>query len=507
MSDLPAHDHADQQQLRLILAALQDGVILIEPDQTISWANKAALRMHGVSAVADLGKTVSDYRIRFELRYRNRHRLPIGNYPMERVLAGEAFDEVVVEVAPAGENKALWTHRIRSLVLTDAAGLPDCLVLIINDESERFDAEERFEAAFGANPAPAVILRLSDHRYVKVNHGFLEMTGYAEEQVLEHSAYEIDVLEGAARREFAVERLQQGRTIPQMEAVLQLPGGGEKRVVVAGQPIEVGNAACMLFTFVDLEHHKLTEDALRQSEASFAAAFRLVPIPTFVAARAGCRLLLANDAFVRESGYAEAELVGRGAGELGLWANEAAGQELERRLRQDDSVRNFDMVLRTKEGSQRDCLVSAEAVTIEGKPCVLVVVQDATEHRRTEAEIVAAIEAVMQDTSWFSHVVLEKLATLRRPKAPNSGVGAELSDFPQRARDVLTLVCRGLSDPAIASELGISHNTVRNHLTALYRRTGVNSRTALVVWARERGFRGDPSRKASKAIEGPTAQS
>ncbi|WP_043839922.1 PAS domain-containing protein [Muricoccus aerilatus] len=123
MPDLPSQDQADQQQLRLILAALQDGVILINPDQTIAWANGAALRMHGVHEVTGLGATVSEYRSRFELRYRNRHSLPEGTYPMERVMAGEAFDEVVVEVAPAGENEALWTHRIRSLVLNDAAGV------------------------------------------------------------------------------------------------------------------------------------------------------------------------------------------------------------------------------------------------------------------------------------------------------------------------------------------------------------------------------------------------
>ncbi|MBL6459215.1 hypothetical protein JMJ55_28230 [Belnapia sp. T6] len=58
MSDLPAYDHADQQQLRLILAALQDRVILIEPNQHIAWANKAALKMHGVHEIAELGATV-----------------------------------------------------------------------------------------------------------------------------------------------------------------------------------------------------------------------------------------------------------------------------------------------------------------------------------------------------------------------------------------------------------------------------------------------------------------
>lgn len=503
MLNVPPHELADHGQLRLILAALQDGVILIEPDQRISWANRAALRMHGLNEVAELGATVSEYRQRFELRYRNRHRLPEGSYPMERVLAGEAFDEVLVEVAWAGESEAQWTHRIRSLVLNDATGAPDCLVLILSDESARFEAEERFETSFGANPAPAVILRLSDHRYAKVNKGFLEMTGYAEEQVIGRSAYEIDVLEGAARREFAIERLQQGRTVPQMEAVLQLPGGGERRVVVAGQPIEVGNAACMLFTFVDLEHHKLTEEALLRSEDSFAAAFRLSPLPTFAATRAGCRLMLVNDAFARESGYAAAELIGKGAGELGLWADKAAGHELERRLQRDGSVRDLDMVLRTRDAGAIDCLVSAEAVTIGNEGCVLVVAQDVSERRRSETEVVQAIEAVMRDTTWFSHMVLEKLAKLRRPNGPDCSSSTELSDLSPRVRGVLAMVCRGLDDVVIATKLGISRNTVRNHVTALYRKTGVRSRTALVVWARVRGFDGEPPRKSRLGTKTP----
>jgi len=131
------HQHADYRQLRQLVAGLTDGVILVAPDQTIAWVNRAALTMHGVGRVEELGATVSEYRARFELRYRDRHRLPPGQYPMDRVLAGEAFDEVVVEVSPAGDTKPRWTHSIRSLVLTDAAGGPDCLALILNDETER----------------------------------------------------------------------------------------------------------------------------------------------------------------------------------------------------------------------------------------------------------------------------------------------------------------------------------------------------------------------------------
>jgi PAS domain-containing protein len=199
MTDAIPRQRADRHQLQQIIAGLTEGVILIDPDQTIAWANEAALTMHGTSGLEELGATVTDYRKRFQLRYRNRHKLSAGDYPMDRVLAGEAFRDVVVEVTRAGEDEPRWVHRIRGLVLTDADGEPDCLVLVLHDSTERFDAEERFERTFAANPAPAVICRLSDLRYVKVNQGFLEMTGYAREDVNGHPVYEIDVLEGVEK--------------------------------------------------------------------------------------------------------------------------------------------------------------------------------------------------------------------------------------------------------------------------------------------------------------------
>jgi PAS domain S-box-containing protein len=477
-------------QLQLIVSGLRDGVILIEPDQTLTWANQAALRMHGVERVEDLGATVSEYRARFELRYRNKHRLPAGDYPMERVVAGEVFDEVTVEVAPAGAPEPQWTHHIRSLVLNDAAGMPDCLVLIIDDQSERYDAEQRFERTFSANPAPATILRLSDLRYIKVNRGFLEMTGYREDQVIGRSGLEIDVLENAARRELAVERLREGRTIPQMEATLQLPDGGEKLVLVAGQPIEVGNTDCMLFTFADLTARQQANRSLRHSEERFAKAFRLVATPTVVALREDCSFLSVNEAFVRESGYPETELIGRRPDDLNLWDNEEERLALEQQIKQTGSVRNHEMGLRTRNGNVLDCLVSADTVDIAGQDCVLLTVQDITERKRTEQEIVAAIEEVMKDTSWFTNVVLDKLAHLRRPGTSVAASVEEIEGLPARAKEVLALICQGLDNSAIAAKLGVARNTVRNHVASLYRRAQVRNRAALIVWARERSFFG-----------------
>lgn len=492
---LPSHADASHQQLRLILAALQDGVVLIEPDQAISWANQAALKMHGVQDIADLGRDVSEYRSRFELRDRDQRQLPKGASPMERVLCGEAVDEVIVDVAPAGAGEALWTHRIRSLVLTDSQGHPDCLVLILNDETDRFEAEERFEATFAANPAPAVILRLSDHRFIKVNQGFLEMSGHQECDVLGRSVYEIDVLEGAARRELAIERLQQGRTIPQMEATLQLPRGGEKQVIVAGQPIEIGDERCMLFTFVDIEALRQAEEARQQSRQAFRLLLNLIPVPAFVSSLPEGKILQVNPAFEAATGVVEQEpLVWD---EARLWGDMAAATELRHRLERHAEVRGFDMLLRSRDGGLIPCRVTASRLRWENQTCAIVVLQDVAEQRRSEAEIAAALEAVMEDTSWLAAAVQAKLAGLRRIEPAGCAATVAIKQLSPRGREVLGLVCRGVGDREIADQLGIAQNTVRNHVSALFRKAGVSSRTALVIWSRERGFNGGTANELS----------
>ena len=210
--------------------------------------------MHGVREAGGARRDVTEYRQRFELRYRNRHRLEADDHPMERVLAGEAFRDVVVEVAPAGEEEPRWTHSVRSLVLTDDAGEPDCLALVLHDATERFDAEERFERAFASQPGAGGDLPACRPALRQGQPGFLEMTGYEREDVIGRSVYELDVLEGAEQKELAVERLNARAHHP-------ADGGRAPAARAAGarpswSPASRSRSAtsrCMLFTFVDLE--------------------------------------------------------------------------------------------------------------------------------------------------------------------------------------------------------------------------------------------------------------
>ena len=57
-----------------------------------------------------------------------------------------------------------------------------------------------------------------------------------------------------------------------------------------------------------------------------------------------------------------------------------------------------------------------------------------------------------------------------------------------RERQIVRAVARGLTNRAIAAELRISQQTVKNQLSTLYQKLGVTSRVQLVVFAIRRGF-------------------
>jgi PAS domain S-box-containing protein len=448
----------------------------------------AAMGLVGCIRGEELGASAAQYRKRFSLKYRNNHRLLAKQYPIERVLAGETFSEVVVEVERRGHPDFRSTQQVRGIALINAKGETESLALVIKDVTERFSAEERFERTFAANPAPAVICRLRDLRYIKTNPGFLAMTGYERDQVIERRFRDLDVLEKAENREDAIRSLRGASTIPQQEAVIRQADGKYKFVIVAGQPIECGDDQCMLFTFIDLEARKTAEMSLRESEERFSKAFRLAPVPMIVFGLRDTHPLAINEAFTAITGYAIADLQGHTIEEAGLSKDAAAMRALVARLNQREDIRNEELPIRTREGATIDCLLSAETVTIQNEPCVLCVIQDITERKRSEMDLVVAIDAVMKDTSWFSHTVMEKLAQLRSPDG--SGAKAELTTLTPREKDVLGLICKGLSDAEIAATLKLSRNTVRNHVATLYGKIGVNRRSAAVVWGRERGMVG-----------------
>lgn len=97
-------------------------------------------------------------------------------------------------------------------------------------------------------------------------------------------------------------------------------------------------------------------------------------------------------------------------------------------------------------------------------------------------EIADAVVAVASGASVLSDSVLADVA--RRSAAPRSRPFPELTD---REFDVLECLARGLGSDAAARRLGLSPKTVRNNLSNVLVKLGVQDRAAAVRVAMQRG--------------------
>lgn len=464
------------------MARLLDGVILIDPSGVILSANAAALAMHGVAEVAELGVTVEDYASRFTLWSSEHRALKQREYPLVRLLAGDNLPDTIVEVAPVGEREARWVHQVRDVTMDVDGGEPDYLALVMSDVSERFDAEARFKAMFAANPAPAMIVAIDTLRISRLNPGFLALTGYDPDQLVGRSPFALDLLGDLPDKVAVRGQMEAGEVIAQTEAELLTADGSRRLVVFAGQPIDVTDEDAMLITFADLEPRRQAERSLADSERHLRSLFDMAPVPMAITRSDGDEVLSVNAALralLGEEGVDEASIE-----ELpGCWKHSEEFLALKVAVLRDGRIRKKDATLTTRTGRGIACLASAEVVRVAEIDRVLWVFEDVSERRRSEAELGEAIDAVLRDASWLSRSILDKLVTLRRPEQRPVDV-----DLSPREREILSLICDDLDDEAIASTLSIARNTVRNHVSRIYAKIGVNRRSGAVVWGRDRGL-------------------
>jgi PAS domain S-box-containing protein len=123
------------------------------------------------------------------------------------------------------------------------------------------------------------------------------------------------------------------------------------------------------------------------SERLFFQVFKNSAQPMSITTLAEGRYLEVNPTFLSLLGYERHEVIGHTSLELGVWENSAQRAELVRRLTQDGRVRHFETTLRGARNQTLIWLSSADLVEIDGESCILVVSDDLTERRRSEAQL------------------------------------------------------------------------------------------------------------------------
>ncbi len=114
--------------------------------------------------------------------------------------------------------------------------------------------------------------------------------------------------------------------------------------------------------------------------------------------------------------------------------------------------------------------------------------------------ILTAIEKVHQGEVWMNRNLLGQVLgqlTGRAPAArPDDIHGQRIASLTPREREIVAALVRlrGAKQLALALDLGMSENTLRNHLTSIYAKLDVRGRLELHVYATEHGLADRPQR-------------
>ncbi len=99
-----------------------------------------------------------------------------------------------------------------------------------------------------------------------------------------------------------------------------------------------------------------------------------------------------------------------------------------------------------------------------------------------EKKLIEAIHAVSQGHSVFDSDVTRRIySRFKSLSGSNVTVERNPSGLSPREMEVLTLICKGMRNEAIAKQLYVSQNTVKTHISHVLRKLGAKTRTEAVA--------------------------
>jgi len=298
--------------------------------------------------------------------------------------------------------------RLTASLQRDSAGRAQHIIFFVEDINARKAAEqrlaatqqelriseERYRAAFRTSLDAVSITRLDDGRYIDVNQVYLDLMGFARDELVDKTSLELNVWVNPSDREKLVEALRMSSPRRNFESQIRTRRGKIKWTMVSAALIEVGGVPCIYISTRDTSKAKASaarlaaaQKALRVSEQRYRTTFQMSIDSIAINRLDNGKYVEVNAAFFEIMGYKSEEVLGRTSLEIGIWADPEHRLTLIEELRKNSLCRNLEARFRKKNGEFVWGLMSASMIDLDGVPCVLSVARDITDVKRAADQI------------------------------------------------------------------------------------------------------------------------
>ena len=366
---------ASEARFRSLITMQADGVLVVDGEGTIRFANPAAEALFARPAPELIGSP-------FGFPLENQ-----GHLPIELLQPSGQYLIAEMRAAPIlWQGQPHWIATLRDV-----------------SEHHQIEAvlrqnEENLHAFFDTSNDFAWVLDPHGN-ILHVNATVISRLGYTEAELVGQSVLNVHP---EARREEA------GRIVGEMLAgrcefcpvPLVTRDGRHIPVETRVTPGRWSGQAALFGISKDVS-------ALRASEEKFSKAFHRNPALMAVSALSDGRYMEVNESFLETLGFTRAEVIGRTALELGLFANSGQRESWMRSLWEKGSLHNHELTVRAKDGRLRAGLFSADIVELQGQPMVLTVMSDITQRKLAEAQVQELLLQTQRDAQTKAELLKE----------------------------------------------------------------------------------------------------
>lgn len=138
---------------------------------------------------------------------------------------------------------------------------------------------------------------------------------------------------------------------------------------------------------VQLGEYERSQSQLKQLNSNLQAIFDVSPLPIIISSYADGTVRETSQTFCTSFGFLREEVIGRTGLDLGLWSDISERHIFVRTIDEQQHVEGYPAELRNSSGDVRNITMYGTRIDFRNEPCLLIVVMDVTEQKRTEDEL------------------------------------------------------------------------------------------------------------------------